>query len=71
MSIFDTPKIDCHCHVLDPARFAYNTAHSAYSPIGQEIGTAAYFAQVMADFGVQHALLVGLNSGYGINRKLL
>ena len=36
MSIYDEPKIDCHCHVLDPARFPYGEA-SAYRPAGQEV----------------------------------
>lgn len=70
MSIFDLPKIDGHCHVLDPQRFAYPAA-VAYHPQGQEVGTAAYFAHVMAAYGVQHALLVGPNSGYGTDNRCL
>ncbi|PUE26190.1 2-pyrone-4,6-dicarboxylate hydrolase [Limnohabitans sp. JirII-29] len=70
MSIFDLPKIDSHCHVLDPQRFAY-ASDVAYHPQGQEIGTADYFAHVMDAYGVQHALLVGPNSGYGFDNRCL
>ena len=57
VSIFDLPKIDGHCHVLDPQRFPY-PAKVPYHPQGQEVGTAAYFSHVMAAYGVQHALRV-------------
>ena len=63
MSIYDEPKIDCHCHVFDPARFPYGE-DSVYRPAGQEIGTAAQFTRVLDAYGVRHALLVGPNSGY-------
>ena len=46
MNVFDEPKIDCHCHVLDPARFAY-APDVAYRPAGQEIGPADQYRQVM------------------------
>ena len=68
--MFELPKIDSHCHVLDPQRFAY-ASDVAYQPQGQEIGTADYFAHVMAAYGVQHALLVGPNSGYGLDNRCL
>jgi len=70
VSIFDLPKIDGHCHVLDPARFAYG-ADIAYHPAGQEIGTADYFQHVLDAYGVRHALLVGPNSGYGYDNRCL
>ena len=70
MSIFDEPKVDAHCHVLDPARFPY-AADVAYRPAGQEIGTLAQFESVMAAYGVRHALLVGPNSGYGTDNRCL
>ena len=64
MSIFEEPKIDCHTHVFDPARFPYG--HDiAYHPSGQEIGTAAQLRTVMQTYGVTHSLLVQPNSGYG------
>jgi predicted TIM-barrel fold metal-dependent hydrolase len=69
-SIYTTPKVDCHCHVLDPDGFAY-APDVAYRPSGQEIGSADYFAQVLDAYGVQHALLVGPNSGYGTDNRCL
>lgn len=70
MSIFDEPKVDCHNHVLDPARFAY-AADVAYQPAAQEIGTRDQHAAVMRAYGVQHALVVGPNSGYGTDNRCL
>ncbi|HEY5364932.1 MAG TPA: amidohydrolase family protein [Casimicrobiaceae bacterium] len=70
MSIFDEPKIDCHVHVLDPAGFPYDE-HTHYRPAGQETGTAAQLAQVMQAYGVRHALVVGPNSGYGLDNRCL
>lgn len=70
MSLFDLPKIDGHCHVLDPQRFPY-PEEVPYHPQGQEIGTADYFGQVMQAYGVRHALLVGPNSGYGTDNRCL
>lgn len=71
MSVFDEPKIDGHCHVLDPALFPY-APDVAYQPAGQELGTLAQYLQVMDAYGLRHALLVGPNSGYNRdNRRLL
>lgn len=70
MSIFDLPKIDAHCHVLDPVNFPFPDS-VPYHPSGQELGSAAYFKQVMKAYGVQHALLVGPNSGYGTDNRCL
>lgn len=70
MSIFDEPKIDTHCHLLDPESFPY-AADVSYKPAGQEIGGATYFSHVMDTYGVQHALLVGPNSGYNLNNHCL
>ena len=70
VAIYAALKIDCHCHVLDPQDFAY-AAETIYKPAGQETGSAAYFAQVLASYGVQHALLVGPNSGYGIDNRCM
>jgi predicted TIM-barrel fold metal-dependent hydrolase len=69
-SIYATPKVDCHCHVLDPDGFAY-ASDVAYRPAGQETGSADYFAQMLDAYGVQHALLVGPNSGYGTDNRCL
>ena len=70
MSVFDEPKIDCHCHVLDPARFPY-APDVAYRPTGQEIGPFDQYQQVMTAYGIRHALLVGPNSGYGLDNRCL
>ena len=64
------PKIDCHVHVLDPARFPYDPA-THYAPAGQEIGTPAQLRPVMAAYGTRHALLVGPNSGYGLDNRCM
>lgn len=64
------PKVDCHCHVLDPRRFPYGEA-TPYRPAGQEIGTAAQYAQVRAAYGIGRALLVGPNSGYEQDNRCL
>jgi predicted TIM-barrel fold metal-dependent hydrolase len=69
-ALMDTPKIDCHCHVLDPARFPY-ASNVAYRPAGQEMGNAQAFKAVMDFHGVRHALLVGPNSGYGTDNRCL
>lgn len=69
-SIYTLAKIDTHCHVLDPQGFAYGD-DVAYRPAGQETGSADYFGQVLDAYGVQHALLVGPNSGYGTDNRCL
>ncbi|HUH92736.1 MAG TPA: amidohydrolase family protein [Casimicrobiaceae bacterium] len=68
--IFDEPKIDTHVHVLDPARFPYG-ANTHYRPAGQEMGTPAQLEQVMDAYGTRHALLVGPNSGYGLDNACM
>lgn len=69
-SLYSEPKIDCHCHVLDPDHFPY-APDVAYRPAGQETGSADYLSQVLAAYGIQHALLVGPNSGYGTDNRCL
>ena len=68
--IFSEAKVDTHCHILDPARFAY-AADVAYRPQGQEIGDQESLAAVMASHGVRHALLVGPNSGYNLDNRCM
>ena len=68
--IFDEPKIDCHVHVFDPARFPYRV-DTHYAPAGQEIGTAAQLERAMDAYGTRHALLVGPNSGYGLDNTCM
>jgi hypothetical protein len=33
LSIYDEPKIDCHNHVFDPARFPYAAAATTCRPV--------------------------------------
>jgi len=68
--IFEEPKIDCHVHVLDPRRFPYG-ADTHYAPSGQEIGTPAQLSQAMDAYGTAHALLLGPNSGYGLDNSCM
>jgi predicted TIM-barrel fold metal-dependent hydrolase len=70
VNIYDEPKIDCHCHVLDPMRFPYG-ADTLYRPSGQEIGTALQLAQMHDAYGVRHGLIVGPNSGYEQDNRCL
>ena len=70
LSIYASPKIDCHCHILDPLGFAY-ADDVAYRPTGQETGSADYFSRVLDAYGVRHALLVEPNSGYGLDNRCM
>jgi len=70
LSIYDEPKIDCHNHVFDPARFPYAT-DTRYRPAGAEIGTPAQIVRVFDAYGVRHALIVGPNSGYNLDNRCL
>lgn len=70
MHLFDEPKIDGHCHIIDPQRFPY-ALDVRYRPQGQEIGDQETFQEVMACHGVRHALLVGPNSGYNFDNRCL
>lgn len=70
MNIYDEPKIDCHLHLFDPARFPY-AADTAYRPAGQEIATVAQLRHVMDAYGVTNALIVGPVSGYGNDNACL
>src|SRR5437899_12381871 len=68
--IFEEPKIDSHVHVLDPARFPYQ-AKTHYAPAGQELGTPAQRGQMMDAYGTRYVLLVGPNSGYGLDSSCM
>jgi predicted TIM-barrel fold metal-dependent hydrolase len=70
LPVFDEPKIDCHVHVVDPARFPYRE-DTHYRPAGQEIGTTDQLWRVMDVYRVGHALIVGPNSGYGFDNRCL
>jgi predicted TIM-barrel fold metal-dependent hydrolase len=62
--------VDCHVHVFDPQRFPYRP-DTFYAPAGQELGTPARLRTVLDAHGVEHALLVGPNSGYGEDNRCL
>jgi len=64
------PAIDCHVHVFDPSRFPY-AADTWYRPGPSETGTAAQLGQVLDAHHVRHALIVGPNSGYGLDNRCL
>lgn len=70
MNIFDEPKVDAHCHLIDPARFPY-AQDVIYRPAGQEIAPLAQYLQVMDAYGIRHALLVGPNSGYNLDNRCM
>jgi predicted TIM-barrel fold metal-dependent hydrolase len=70
MSATTEPRIDCHVHVFDPARFAY-AADAWYLPAPAETGTPAQLGHVLAAHGVRHALLVGPNSGYHLDNRCM
>ncbi len=70
MSVFDEPKVDCHCHLLDPRAFPYQP-DTPYRPAGQEIATAAQMHAMFAAYGVRNALLTQPNSGYGEDNRCM
>lgn len=70
MSVFEEPKVDAHCHLLDPARFPY-AEDVIYRPAGQEIAPLEQYLQVMDAYGIRHALLVGPNSGYNLDNRCM
>ncbi|MBS0322023.1 MAG: amidohydrolase family protein [Proteobacteria bacterium] len=70
VAIFAAPKIDCHVHVLDPEHFPY-APDTRYRPAGQEMGGYADLVGVMDAYGTRHALIVGPNSGYGLDNRYL
>lgn len=70
MPIWTERKIDCHFHVLDPERFAYQP-DTLYRPVGQEIGPAASAFHLFDTYRVAHGLIVGPNSGYGTDNRCL
>jgi predicted TIM-barrel fold metal-dependent hydrolase len=70
MTVPACPKIDCHIHAIDPARFPY-AADTPYRPSGQEIAPAAQLIRVLDVFDVRHALVVATNTGYGSDSRIL
>lgn len=63
-------KIDCHNHILDPARYPYSS-ETRYRPAGQEIADEHQLHAVCAFYGVNHCLVVQPNSGYGPDNSCL
>ena len=51
MTIYDTPKIDCHNHLLDPAHFGY-TPDAWYHPVDNEQGTARQLIDLFDAYGI-------------------
>jgi predicted TIM-barrel fold metal-dependent hydrolase len=70
MTIAACRKIDCHIHVIDPVRFPY-ADDTPYRPNGQEIAPVDQLCRVLDVFNVKHALIVGTNSGYGTDSRIL
>lgn len=64
------PKIDCHVHVFDPARFPY-APDTHYRPAGGEIAPVEQLDHLLDAHDVTHALIVGPNSGYGLDNRCL
>lgn len=59
----DARSVDCHAHIIDPARFLVPPGRG-YKPKPHEGGTREDFAAILDRHGVGHGLLVQL-SGYG------
>ena len=70
VTIYDTPKIDCHNHLLDPAHFGY-APDAWYHPVANEQGTAHQLIDLFDAYGTRHALVVGPNSGYDTDNRCL
>lgn len=62
-------RIDCHAHVIDPARFPFADG-PGYRPKPHETGPVDDFAAVLDLHGVDHALLVQ-PSAYGTDNRAM
>jgi predicted TIM-barrel fold metal-dependent hydrolase len=62
-------RIDCHAHVIDPARFPY-VPGAGYQPKPEEAGPREAFAAVLEAHGVSHALLIQ-PSCYGVDNAAM
>ena len=51
------PAIDCHAHIIDPARFAV-VPGAGYTPRPHETGTSETFLALLDRHGIGHVLLV-------------
>jgi predicted TIM-barrel fold metal-dependent hydrolase len=62
--------VDCHAHVIDPARFPFPPDAGGYRPLPHEAGTAGEYLATLDAHGVTHALLVQ-PSGYGYDNRAM
>lgn len=65
----DRVIVDCHAHIIDPARFPF-AGTRGYKPRPGESGTREEFCAELDRHGVRHALLVQL-SGYGTDNSAI
>ncbi|MGS0942537.1 amidohydrolase family protein [Pseudomonas luteola] len=70
MSIYGEYKIDCHTHLLEPARFPI-ADNAVYTPVAQEVGTSTQLQHVFNAYGVRHAVVVTPPAIYGENNRCL
>lgn len=70
MTVLREPKIDTHLHLLDPRRFPYHP-QAWYRPVENEQGSAEQLIDLFDAFAVQHAVIVGPNSGYHTDNRCL
>ena len=61
--------VDCHAHIIDPARFPF-TGGRGYHPGADESGTREEYCAVLDRHGVAHGVLVQL-SGYGTDNAAI
>jgi predicted TIM-barrel fold metal-dependent hydrolase len=61
--------IDCHAHIIDPARFPFPDG-PGYKPRPDETGTRQAFCAMLDQLGAPHALLVQ-PSGYGVDNAAM
>ena len=66
----DKTLIDCHLHVLDPARFPYPETAGGYRPTEAETAPFEMLEETLAEHGVTGGLLVQ-PSGYGFDNAAL
>lgn len=62
--------VDCHVHLFDPVRFPY-TRHTIYTPASEESAPLEALKAVMANNGVDRAVLVGPVAGYNTDNRCL
>jgi predicted TIM-barrel fold metal-dependent hydrolase len=63
------PIIDCHAHIIDPARFPFDNG-PGYRPLDHEVGPREAYSALLDRHGVRHALLVQ-PSCYGFDNSAM